>query len=42
MDIDVGWEGEMITALEDLKKSRKYNKMIKEQLKKIEKIGVID
>ena len=42
MNIDVEWEGELISALDDLKKSRKYNKMLKEKMEKIEKIGEID
>ena len=39
----VDWEGELIIALKDLKKSRKYNKSLKEQIEmekeKVKQIG---
>ena len=35
--IDVDWEGELISTLEDLKKSRKDNKVLKDQLEKEKK-----
>ena len=35
--IEVDWEGELISALEDLKKSGKDNKALIEQLEKAER-----